>query len=286
MPHNRSLVIASLELGRMLADRGKVTFRAQGTCMFPCIQPGDVLQIESRTLEQVQIGDIAVFRRGKILFGHRAIIKSIREGKPFILTRPDRTRQGDDGPTFAADVLGVVSTIERRGMRMSLQKQPLRGFASMRVAAWELWNWKLRGRLIEYIGAIQHLAWYRRLASVWFRIIGAHFLFVVRVPLAADQSHDLYREMPPEMFDVSRMSWQGKPVTRWLLALQVNGARPPAASATINWHPEGCPYGAGWHITEMLLRVRYRGVGLDEALISQVQAILRSSAINLQGINP
>jgi len=58
---NRSLVTASLELGRVLADCGKVTFRAQGTCMYPCIQPGDMLHIESRTTEQVQVGDIAVF---------------------------------------------------------------------------------------------------------------------------------------------------------------------------------------------------------------------------------
>jgi ribosomal protein S18 acetylase RimI-like enzyme len=66
----------------------------------------------------------------------------------------------------------------------------------------------------------------------------------------------------------------------------LNEARPPAASATINWHPEGCPHGAGWCIDEMQVRVRYRGVGLDEALIRQAQAILARNGMSFQGINP
>lgn len=285
MVRNRSLVIASLELGRVLADRGKVTFRAQGTCMFPCVQPGDVLQIESRSIEQVQVDNIAVFRREDSLFGHRAIAKGTCDGRPYILTRPDRTRHGNDGPLFAADVLGVVTAIERRGVKMPLYPQPLRGVATLRAAAWEWWNWNARPRLIESVGILQHRTWYRHIASVWFTVIvRPRFSFVVRVPLTANQSHDLYREMLPETFDVSQTSQQGKPVTRWLLALHLDGACAPAASATITWHPADCPRGAGWRIDEMQIRVRYRGMGLEDTLIHQAEMILVRSGMALQRI--
>ncbi len=258
----------------MLADRGKVTFRAQGTCMFPCVQPGDVLHIESRTIEQVQVGDIAVFRRDTSLFGHRAIAKGTREGKPYILTRPDRTKQGNDGPTYGDDVLGAVTAIERRGGRMPLHPQPLRGVAALAAAAWEWWNWDARPRLIERIGALQGRAWYRALASACFRLARTRFSFVVRVSLNAAQTHDLYREMSPDAFEVSRPSWQGKPITRWMLALHLNAARTPAATATFAWHPPECPRGAGWRVDDLQARARYRGAGLEDALIRQAEAIL------------
>ncbi|MGA9349075.1 MAG: S24/S26 family peptidase [Anaerolineae bacterium] len=278
----RSLVVASLEIGRVLADRGKVTFRAQGTCMFPCVQPGDVLHIESRPIEQVAVGDIAVFRRGAALFGHRAIAKGIDNGKPYIVTRPDRTKQGGDGSTYGDDVLGVVTAIERRGARMPLHPQPLRGVAALRAAGWEWWNWEAFPRLIERIGAVQRRAWYRRLASAWLNMARPRLSYRVRLPLNAAQSHDLYRELSPDAFDVSKSSWQGRGVTMWMLALHLNGARPPAASVTINWHPDGCPRGAGWHVDEMQTRVRYRGAGLDDALIAQAEAILARGGMDLQ----
>lgn len=282
---NRSLVIASLELGRVLADRGKVTFRAQGTCMFPCVQPGDVLQIESRPIDQVQVGDIAVFRRDDALFGHRAIDKGTHDGKPYIVTRPDRTKQGNDGPTYGDNVLGAVTAIERRGAPMPLHPQPLRGIAALRAGCWEWWNWEARPHLLEYVGAVQHRAWYRRIASVWFSIARPRFSFVVRVPLTASQSHDLYRELPLDKFDPAQLVWQGKPVTLWTLALRLNDEHTPAAITTINWHPEGCPQGTGWRIDEMQVRARYRGAGLDEVLIAQAEAMLARNGMKLHRVN-
>jgi hypothetical protein len=285
-PRNRSLVIASLELGRVLADRGKVTFRAQGTCMFPCVQPGDVLHIESRTIDQVAVGDIAVFRRDTNLFGHRAIAKGIDNGKPYIVTRPDRTKQGDDGPTYGDDVLGAVTAIERRGQGVPLQPQPLRGVAAPRAVGWEWWNWEARPRLIDLLGRVQRLALYRRAAQFWLRATRSRLSYVVRVPLRPGQAHDLYRELSPDEFNISQPTWQGRPVTSWTLALHLNGARPPAASATINWHPPDCPRGVGWHVDEMQTRVRYRGAGVDDALIAQVEVILARSEMMLQRVNP
>jgi len=195
-----SLIVSSLELGRVLADQGKVTFRAQGTCMFPCIQPGDVLNIESRTIDQVRVGDIAVFRRAGALFGHRVVAKGTDVGKLYLTTRPDRAGQGADGPTCGADVLGVVTAIERRGARVPLRPQPLGGMAALRAAGWEWWNWEAWPRFLQRAGALQARGSYRRLASLCWRSARPQLSYVVRLPLNLAQSHDLYHEVSPDSF--------------------------------------------------------------------------------------
>lgn len=277
--HPVSLVVASLEIGRVLADRGKVAFRAQGTCMFPCVKPGDVMQIEPRAIERVQIGDIAVFRRDAKLFGHRVVAKGTDNTRPSIVTRPDRTQQGDDGPTHGDDVLGVVTSIERRGAPMPLHPQTLHGSAALCVRVWEWWRGRGRAHLLERVGVWQGSAWYRHLAAACWRVVRPRLSYVVRVPFNAVQPHDLYREVSPDAFDVSQPAWHGKPVTRWTLAVSIHAESTPAATATLVLHPPGCPRGSGWRVEDVRSRLRYRHTGLENALLGQVQAILARSGL-------
>ena len=96
----RGLSVASLEIGRVLADRDGVTFRAQGTCMYPTIRQGDVLRIRSCAASQVTVGEIAVCRTPEFLFSHRVIATGERDGRPFVVTRSDRNLGEGDGPTW------------------------------------------------------------------------------------------------------------------------------------------------------------------------------------------
>lgn len=282
---DRSLVVASLELGRVLADHGKVTFRAHGTCMFPCVRPGDLLTIESHTIEQVQVGDIVVFRRNDMLFGHRAIVRGIRDGKPFVVTRPDRSCWGNDGPSYAEDVLGVVTSIQRHHEEVTLNSQPLRGPAALQAAGWEWWNWKACPLLIKGTSKLQRLAWYQRAATMWLDRMQRQRRFVVRVPLSAYQSHDLYREFPAEQFVPSQPLWQNKPALRWILSLHFTNERTAAGTATVAWHPAGCPRGEGWMVEDLQIRTKYRGAGLEDTLFHQAQEILARSGMTLQRIS-
>ena len=118
-----SLVRASLELGRDLADKDAVVFRSQGTCMYPAVRPGDLLVIRSRRAADVRVGEIAVCRGPECLFGHRVIETGLMDGRPFIVTRPDRSGEGaSDGPTFDENLLGVVVEIRRKGRSAPLEK--------------------------------------------------------------------------------------------------------------------------------------------------------------------
>ncbi len=105
---------------------------------------------------------------------------------------------------------------------------------------------------------------------------------MVRPPLRTWQAHDIYRDLPADEFDAAQPTWQGRLPTSWNLLLTLDGAHPPAASATINLHPEDCPRGAGWSIDELHVWARYRGAGLDENIIRQAQTILARGGLKLE----
>ena len=139
---------------------------------------------------------------------------------------------------------------------------------------WERWNWYTYPLLINKIGSLQVGTVYRHLAMAYLNVAKPRWSYIVQVPLSANQSHDLYREFPSRSFNFTHMSSQGKPVTRWLLVLHLSDIPIAAASAEINWHPEACPRGAGWHIDQIQTRLRYGGVGLEDAMIKEAENIL------------
>jgi hypothetical protein len=277
--NTNSLIVDSLEIGRALADHGRTKFRAQGTCMFPCVQPGDRLHIESRPIEDIKVGDIAVVRRNGFLFGHRTIAKGEDEHGPYVITRPDRSDHGNDGPTYEENILGVVKRIDRRGKQAPIKPIPLKGYAKTRVSLWEWWNWSARPRMSIRLERVQRLRIYQNIASHCLKALYPQRRYEVRTPLKPRQPHDLYRVFPPDRFDVTQPLHQGKPVMKWTLALYLDhGAmRAPAGWATLVHRPEECPRGKGWQIEALWVRIRYRGTGLDKDIVGKAGEILACS---------
>jgi len=277
------LALASLEIGKVLADRGQTAFRAQGTCMYPCVQPGDLLHIASRTAAQIAIGDIAVCRRPAYLFSHRTVGKGAEDGRAYIITRADRARHGDDGPTYDEDVLGVVTSIERGGRHVDPRPRrypwPMRIFLAIRLMLLEsvpvMWSWAA-----GLLGHIQRGACYQSLARRWLLAAHPSLSYVARLPLQAGQTHDLYRPVPAEELDLAHLTWRGHAVDHWTLALHLGGSRRPAAWATLVPSPSGCPRGA-WRVNQVHVRARYRGMGFEQDLIDRCEEILSRSGAPL-----
>jgi hypothetical protein len=274
-----SLVVESLDIGRALADRGRVSFRAQGTCMYPCVRQGDTLHIESRTIEEVMVGDIAVVRRNGLLFGHRTIAKGSDAFGAYIVTRPDRSKKGNDGPTYADNILGIIAKIDRSGSGVSLEPKLLKGYAKMLVSLWEWWNWDARQLLIQRFEVIQRKPLYTFIASLYLQARYRNPLYEVQLPLKPMSAYDLYRRFPPDQFDVTMPLQKGMPVKEWTLTISLEGQRTPVASLTLTHRPEHCPKGDGWHSANSWVRTRYRGAGFEEKLVREAGKILaRSSA--------
>lgn len=268
----RSLVVASLDIGRVLADRNGVTFRAKGTSMYPTIRAGDVLRIQSRAATDVSVGDIAVCRRPKYLFSHRVIGKGLEEGRAYIVTRPDRFRQGWDELTFDENLLGVIVTITRNGKPVPLQPTvyplPVRCYYRMRVAfinvaeRWQIWVTAVFARLA-------HSKFYQFVARTWFVPARPLLRYTVSVPLNPTLGDGVYRRFDPDAFDL-RMQWKGRRIDRWTLMLHLNGAREPVARVTFARSAHAIDV---WRVAESHVHLRYRGAGLDDALFRKAQTV-------------
>ncbi len=264
----RSLAGASLEVGQVLADRGGVTFRAKGTCMYPTIRAGDVLRIQSCRLVDLAVGDIAVCRRLTFLFSHRIIETGLQDGRAYILTRPDGG--GCDPPTFAEDLMGVVVAIERKGKPVSLQPAEypwlVRRYFALYLAGREIVSLALP-RWAERLARVQESDFYRHIARGWLALVRPRVSYTVRLPMPG-LGNAVYRELSLESFD-PRTDWRGRPLERWTLTLHLNGARQPAAWSTFARGPAG-----EWCNKESFISPLYRGTGLDEIMLRQADAIL------------
>jgi hypothetical protein len=246
--------------------------------MYPCVQPGDTLHIESRLIEDIKVGDIAVVRHNGCFFGHRTIAKGEDEDGPYIVTRPDRSNHGNDGPTHRENILGVVNGIERRGKKASTNPKPLSFCEKARVSLWEWWNWDARLRVSKRLERVQRRRLYKSIASPCLKALHPQLRYEVRTPLKPGQSYDLYRLFLPDQFNVSQSLHQGKPVMEWTLALYLDAQRIPAGWATVIRRPESCPRGKGWDIEDLWVRIRYRGAGLEDRISKQAEKILARRA--------
>jgi len=269
---SRSLILASLDIGRVLADRDGVTFRAQGTCMYPVVRPGDVLRIQSCRAADVAVGNIAVCRGPDYLFSHRVIYKGQRDGRDFIITRPDRSSGGGDAPIFDENLLGVVLTIQRDGRPVPLAPAaypwPTRGYFRVRLALIEaaprLYRWLLKSTAV-----VQRQTLYHSVARRWFAMSRPRLAYRVSVPLNAALGDTVVRQLPLAEFD-PEAPWQGRPIEHWTLALLINDGQAPAA-----WIILKREAGGAWHIEHQGVRIRYGGLGLEQLLVQQARPLAR-----------
>ena len=52
---------------------GALTFRASGHSMLPSIEPGECCSVTIASAEQIQAGDVILYRRGGRLIAHRLV---------------------------------------------------------------------------------------------------------------------------------------------------------------------------------------------------------------------
>ena len=270
----RTLAVASLDIGRVLADRDGVTFRARSTCMYPAVRPGDVLHVRSCPAAEVALGDIAVCRALTYLFGHRVVGKGYSGGRAHIVTRPDRSRRESDAPTFDDDLLGIVVAISRNGSPVSpahaAHRRAGRAYLRARLALIEA-EPRARAVLARVARLLQERTLYRQIAGRSFRHGGARVRFAVRVPLNATLGDAVFREAAPGEFDPS-VAWNGRRPQRFtLVALAAHGGAPAGSLAVVR-DADG-----GWQTDDPWVRVRYRGTGLEDDLRRHALAILERS---------
>ena len=270
------LAVSSIELGKILAEKGRANFRAYGICMYPSIRPGDKLHIAPKEMEDIYIGDIVVFRSGKNLYGHRAICSGRDERGAFVITKPDNSKWNNDDPSYEKDILGIVSYIERKGRKFRPEERPS---SLVHIYFYLCLKFSLAAQKILSIGLnivspIQKSIIYREATSHIFDALQLKFSYVVHQPINSGLTSNLYQKLSPDGFNrLNENRRKNEQVNWWRLFIFINNKPQPVASTSLICRPKGCPF-AGWWIHDLKVRIPYRGSGIEERLILKSQEIL------------
>lgn len=101
---------------RLFADAvrqyGSAKVKAMGGSMLPAIRPGDLLTIESCSLQEVSISTVVAFIRSDRIFVHRVVENAKQNERPLLVTRGDALDYRDD-PVGEDEFLGKITGIQR-----------------------------------------------------------------------------------------------------------------------------------------------------------------------------
>jgi signal peptidase I len=130
-------------LAAVVRDTGCARLKVTGLSMLPAIWPGDVLLVRSQPSDQLQPGQILLYRRNGRLTAHRII----RIDGDHLLTRGDCVPALDQ-PVQANEIVGRVVGITRNGRAVKLQPS-----LGQRVAAWVLRHSETCTRILWHLHA-------------------------------------------------------------------------------------------------------------------------------------
>jgi signal peptidase I len=117
------------ELGKELAGEGAcLHVEVRGWSMYPFIRDGDNIKVVPAALDEIEVGDVVLFRSGDRLLAHRVVGYISEDGSTSIRARGDRFRQ-EDPPFGQAELVGRVATVcrYRRGSQRVIRLD--RGFS-------------------------------------------------------------------------------------------------------------------------------------------------------------
>jgi hypothetical protein len=132
----------------VLQSGGSLRLQALGTSMLPCIWPGDLLTVESRT--GIKIGDIVLLTREGRFFVHR-LVKQLKQGEEVRWVTRGDCMPNDDPPASIAQVLGSIVLIQRHGDAIV----PRRLSIGQRFFAWTLCHWEFAHRVALRLHAVR-----------------------------------------------------------------------------------------------------------------------------------
>jgi len=110
-----------LELAaEILREFAEVRFVARGSSMLPAIYPGDCLTVRSFGDGAPRCGDIVLCRRGHEFRVHR-VVRILGEGSATLYVLRGDALTDEDAPVRRGEILGRVTSIERRGKSLKLK---------------------------------------------------------------------------------------------------------------------------------------------------------------------
>ena len=132
-----------------LRTGSSIRFGIPTSSMSPILMPGDQVIVRGVTPDHLRLGDILVVRQQGAWIAHRLIRQSIKGGSLFLL-KGDNSAEPDN-PYSAADLYGVVDTVEHCGRAHSLRTSQAIGWGMVvaRLSRLQASLWRVRPDFIK-----------------------------------------------------------------------------------------------------------------------------------------
>lgn len=272
------ILIKFFDLRDALLQNRMVNFSVGGFCMYPAIRPADRLHIEPKKAKHIKIGEVAVYRRHNLLFAHRTIDKGDEMGRHYIITKPDNTKHCNDGPHFDENIVGVVSSIERKGRILSAEKKP---YPALKVLFLEVFFALLRLKCIIMDSCLYLLAFLQqfrvfRAILQLFSLDDKGLKFIMRAPLDNNVNSLFYTDIYHEDLIRINLRRNENSVLKW--ALSINSGSAAVADLSFVFKPKSCIF-AGWWISQPTVTPRYWGTQIEEKIFQKAEELLAELGI-------
>ncbi len=262
-----SLIDQLVEIRDLLIKWNLVKFTATSNCMFPLIRPGDILHIVPKGPEDIQIGDIVVFKRNYTLFSHRVIDKGEDNGRPFVVTKPDNTTEYTDGKIFSGPVIGIVRKIERNG-KIVKPANPSNGFESNLLLP-AFFNWyqlkeKVRVSARFLLKRIQKISAYKITGQFFLRLKKDRINISIATPFNQNGNVRFFRKLSFKNVQQSKHKLNLLLAPQFSVCFSVNTK--PVAYMSFIYNPAFCPF-SGWWVSGLRIKTVYHKIGVEEKLL-------------------
>jgi hypothetical protein len=272
LPQNTSLVCSSLQIGKLLIHTNSVQFKSDGTCMFPVIHPKDILLVNPCEIDQVKVGDIAVCRKGSILFSHRIVKLGMNDIGYFIDTKSDCAKYLTDGYTYKDNFLGIVWGISRNGKIVtSISPETtlfFRLYRNIGILYYEI-SESIFSFIKNLFTFLQRQKIYTYLGNLFLLLKKCRILYEIHIPSKNHFGNSVYQKYLVEKF-ASEIISKKRNIDCFILVMYINNSKIPAVSYE-------CTHSMGtWEVTNINIAFRYRGLGLEDKLLNKLNTILSS----------
>jgi len=268
--------IEFLELSNEILSKGSyLRFRAHGGSMSPFIRDGDILEIKPAEVSEIQLGDVIFYRTESRVAAHRVIRRVPGNGKVSLITKGDSSPTSDK-PLHAEDLLGKVVTVERNGLRLSIDTRlrrlinllwakisPFSGYIYPPGIKLKRSIRRTLGKLLPYI---QGLKLYRKLSK---KLIKNEICYSIAVSDDALSLCRLYRyneyQDIRDYTESFRERFNKPDDSEYCLIAKRRDKVIGSVTLKRTSKPDSSPYN-GWWLSGMLISWPYRGLGIGKKL--------------------
>jgi len=255
----------------VLNKGGLLRFKARGCSMTPFVRDGAALTVEPVEAPAVRFGDIVFCVLKGRAVAHRVVGKSSLNGELSFLIRGDGASSPSE-QVLATEVLGRVVVVEQYGKILRINNGLLRVMGLALAAFPALGRFlsatkdTLGKAAFRVMPVLQSFRLYRRTAR---RIIGKRVKYrTATIDDALDICRLLGYWSAPELSDpvgLTRREIEGSDGPSHILVATLR--QEVVGAVIIRRFPEDVSSGPDWWISEVRVRVRYRGAGIGRGLI-------------------